>query len=217
MKKLDNKIFMDCRSKMEGFILCKCKDISYYRRKPPKEKIAFSAKMQQQQERVAGIAAIHQAMKAVGINGIWTKAAKPLGLNGYNLLVRTNSPAFSGEGEISDFEKLTLTTGRLQLPDHLQMSAAEDGEIVFTWENNPNPYPITHDSDRLVIALMKKGRSFTIKLPNIGDWERKHCRAVIRLPTELKAYSHLYCFFCSATGEEVSRSKYFNSKLNSNK
>lgn len=195
---------------LDGFIVYRCNGEIRLRRKPKKEDIAFSPAMKEQQERVAGIAALHRAMKVVGLSRFWKAAAQGTGLNGYNLLVRANSPAFSGAGNICDFGKLTLTTGLLQLPDNLRLVAGEEGEIVLTWENNGYPFPITHDSDRLMIALMKKGKCFTIKLPDIGEWERKHCRAVIRLPTDLNSYHHLYCFFCSATGEVVSRSRYFN-------
>lgn len=207
-----NEFLKEFQGKMDGFIIYKCRGRTCVRRKPAKEDIAFSPKMREQQERVASIAALHQAMKAVGLDKVWTKAAKRMGLNGYNLLVRKNSPAFSGEGEICDFQKLLLTTGRLQLPNRmkLQKDEEEEGRVVITWRNDEDSYPLFNDDDRLMVALMRRSSSFPIKLLEIGEFERKHCRAVIRLPTELKRFHHLYCYFRSANGEESSKSKYFN-------
>lgn len=201
---------------VEGIFKGKVGDIVYYtykgkpcaRRKA--EKITFSEKMREQSERVASIGALHRAMKEEGLDEIWTKEARGIGLNGYNLLVRENSPAFSGEGRVTDFRKLRLTIGKVRLPDHLQLTEGEEGEIVLTWENNAGAYPLTHDGDILVFALMKEGRSFRIRFPEIGDWQRKHCRALIRLPPAWKEFHHFYCFFYSVEDDEFSDSIYFN-------
>lgn len=184
-----------------------------FRRKVPKDKIAFSEKMREQQERVAAIAALHRAMKAEGVDQIWTKEAKRSGLNGYNLLVRENAPAFSGKGRICDFRKLKLTAGRVRLPDHLQLTAGEEGELQLDWENNADAYPLTHEDDCLVCVLMQDDGGFRLRFLDFGDWQRKHCRAVIRLPTEWKECRHLYCFFYSPSEDEFSESIYFNTNF----
>lgn len=165
--------------------------------------------MLEQQERVASIATFYRALKAVGMHRIWQDAAKNLNMSGYNLLLKTNLRAFSGKGNICDYQKLVLSTGSLQLPDAMSLAKQRDGELVLTWENDAKPYPNVNADDRLVVAVMKQEKSFAVKIPEIGDWQRKNCRATIRLPTELVAYTHLFCYFCSAKGGMFSESRHF--------
>ena len=149
----------------------------------------------------------YRAVKDGGLLPIWQAAAQGSGLTGYNWFVRENQKCFTKKGMVGDFEKVALTVGELALPDGLRLAPAEEG-WELTWKNE-SVFPPCDGSDRLAVALMKDERSFVVKVPDIGEWQRKHCRALIRLPTELEEYKHLFVFFCSADGKAVSRSKYF--------
>lgn len=130
-------------------------------------------------------------------------------MGGYALLVKRNLQAFSGKGNVCDFSKLTFTDGNLQLPDQMTLERGREGEFIFSWNNEEVPYPVSHEDDRLVIGWVKQEKGISIQIPEIGEWRRKDGRAVIQVPEASKGYPHLYCYFRSTTGKEVSKSKYF--------
>lgn len=205
---IDNEILKGCRGTLDGFVIYSCRGKTCLRTKAEKVNITFPPEMVRQKERIAGVAALYQAVKAAGIYPVWQKAADGSGLTGYNLFVRWNNPAFTGEGEVGDFAKVHLTMGKLQLPDRMDVARSGAGEWVLTWDNVIS-YPGTAEDDRLVVALAGQAKGFAVKVPEIGDYRRKHCRAVIRLPTQLRDYTHLFCYFRSAAGEGYSVSRYF--------
>lgn len=172
------------------------------------EKIKFSPGQLAQQKRMVSASIFYRAVKAAGLHHSWQAAARDKQLSGYNLFLHYNLPAFTGEGNICDFDKLQLSTGKLYLPDH--MSICNEGEDAWKieWKNNALS-PGADENDRFRAVVMKREDVFTVKLPGTGDYRRKHCRAVIRLPPELKEFVHLYCYFCSDTGNTFSESRHF--------
>lgn len=179
---------------------------TYVRRKP--KRVMRCDAVLEQQERIAGVAALYQAVKAGGLLPIWEKAAQGSGLTAYNWFVRANQKCFTKDGAVGDFGQLVLSVGELALPDRLELAPLGEGEWELRWENE-SIFPPCEGSDRLAVALVKDERGFVVKVPDIGDWQRKHCRALIRLPTDLQEYKHLFVLFCSADGDAVSKSKYF--------
>lgn len=183
---------------------------TYLRRKP--KSIRMAAGMVEQGERISAVAALWKAMKAVGLERAWQIAAEGCGLTAYNMVVKHCQSAFDGQGIISDFEKLKLTIGKLQLPDHLTMANNETGRIEVTWNANSNTYPQAHESDLFVIACMKKANNFALRIPNIGIFRRKNGHAFIS-PEILPAdFPNLFCFFRSEDGKAYSESKFLLSK-----
>lgn len=166
-----------------------------------------------QQERMAAIAIFYQALKEAGIYPYWQKASEGMIQTGYNLLVKNNLPAFSGEGRICDFSKILITMGKLPLPDELKLERGEDGEWLLSWTNTPHSYGGAED-DRLMIVVMKDYETFDVERLDVGECCRKDCRAVFRLPDQLNDYTHMYVFFCSRTDGKSSKSRYFNINLN---
>lgn len=205
---IENGLLKGSHGRLDEFIIYQYREKTCIRRKPDKSQIRLTPEMLEQQERMAGVVALYQAVKAVGIYCLWQNTARGRGVTGYNLLVKYNQKAFSGRGVITDFHKLFLTVGPLQLPDRMSLVPAGAGEWVLAW-NNDTPYPNTREDDRLVVVLMKRADRFTVKVPDIGAPLRKECRAVIRIAPGLEDYTHLFCYFCSATGREVSVSRYF--------
>lgn len=208
MGKIDIGNLNDFSGRVGGMIVYRYNGKTYVRRMPKREKVMRCEAVLEQQERIAGVAALYRAVKDGGLLPVWQAAAQGSGLTGYNWFVRENQKCFTKKGMVGDFEKVALTVGELALPDELRLAPAEEG-WELTWKNE-SVFPPCDGSDRLAVALMKDERSFVVKVPDIGEWQRKHCRALIRLPTELEEYKHLFVFFCSADGKAMSRSKYFS-------
>lgn len=171
-------------------------------------KFPHSAAQLAQQARVRTVAIFWRSLQRTGVTRYWQQAAKVQQLSGYNLCMKVNVAAFTGEGRIGDFSKLSLTVGTLQLPDCMQLSAGEGETWWLEWQN-VTKYPGYQETDRLCLLLLKRNDNFDFYRLETNGVLRRDCRTMIRLPPEYRDYTHLYCYFCSATGEEVSESRYF--------
>lgn len=205
---IENGVLRGGRGRLGEFVMYQCRGKTCIRTKVDPKEMKFSAGQLAQRERISSVAILYRAAKAVGLHKQWQKTAEGTGLTGYNLFLHHNLPAFNCEGSICDFDKLSLSMGKLQLPDHITIHEGDSDEWIIEWENLM-PYPGTKKNDRLIVALMKREDVFTIEVPDIGDYRRWHCRAIIRLPSVLRNYTHLYCYFCSDTNVVYSRSRYF--------
>lgn len=194
--------------KIDGFIVYTHRNRRCIRRIPAAKHPPSTPGQLAQQERIAAIAIFFHSLKIAGIYPYWQKAAEGLLLTGYNLLVKTNLPAFSGEGNICDFSKLCISTGQLPLPDKMELQQEDNGEWILSWTNTPYTTGGKAD-DRLKVVVMKDFETFDVEQPDTGDYCRGDCRAIFRLPEKLKDYSHLYVIFCSRTDGKSSRSRYF--------
>ena len=202
----ENELLRKLRGRIGDLIIYQSKGKTCVRRM--REQVTLNPVMLDQQERYAGVAVFYQALKAVGLHEIWRRAMVEEAMSGYNWFVKCNCPAFTKEGCVGDFGKVFLSCGDLPLPDGLRLVQGEGNELALEWEDGA-PYPGASEDDRLVDALMRDGRSLEVKVQEGEDWLRERQRVVIRLPTEWKDYRHLFCFFCSATGDRYSWSRYF--------
>lgn len=205
---VENEFLKGVRGKLGELVLYQWRGRTCVRTNIDPEERKYSSGHLAQRERISSIAILYRAAKAVSLHKQWQKAAEGTPLTGYNLFVHHNISAFTGEGVICDFDKLSLSMGTLQLPDHMKIYGGDSGEWFLEWKND-KPYPGTHENDRLIVTVMKREDVFTIEIPDIADYRRKHCRAVIRLPPLLSDYIHLYCYFCSDADEVFSKSRYF--------
>lgn len=208
-------LFSSFRGKIDDVIIYMHRNRRCIRRMPAEVKFPSAPGQVAQQERMAAIAIFYQALKEVGIYPYWQKAAEGLPQTGYNLLVKNNLPAFSGEGRICDFSKILITMGKLPLPDELKLEPGEGGQWVLSWNNTPYTYKCAED-DRLMMVLMKDYETFDVELLDTGNYCRKDCRMEFQLPSKLNDYTHLYVFFCSRTDGKSSMSRYFNINLKTN-
>lgn len=161
-----------------------------------------------QQARVRAIAILWRSLQRTGVSPYWQQAAKIKHLSGYNLFVKENIAAFTGEGRIGDFSKLSLSVGTLQLPDCMQLTVGEEGTLRLEWQN-VTKYPGCRETDRLCLLLLKRDDNFDFYRLDVGEVLRRDNHVVFRLPAAYLGYTHLYCYFCSASGEKVSKSRYF--------
>lgn len=207
MAVVDNLLLKGCRGKVDDLIFYQFRGRTCVRTKPDCGKITFSVGAIEQQERVAGVAALYQAAKAAGMLRIWQQAAANTRMSGYNLFMQRNVGAFTGEGWIGDFRKVALSMGTLPLPDRIRLVPGGTDEWMLEWQN-VTIYPGANQTDRLVIALAGQENGFRVSIPVIGDYRREACRAVLSLPAIQEGYNHLYGWFSNAKGNRFSKSFY---------
>lgn len=205
---INHGLLKTCRGKLGDIIFYQLKGKTCLRTRVDREKIKFNSGQLAQQERMASASIFYRAVKAVGMHYCWQTAARNMQWTGYNLFLHCNLPVFTGEGNIGDFDKLQLSTGKLPLPDKMNIGREGESEWKIGWDNTAHS-PGASENDRFLAVVMKREDVFTIKLPVVGDYRRKHCRAIIRLPPELREFIHLFCYFCSDTGDAFSVSRHF--------
>lgn len=163
---------------------------------------------QQQRMRIRAVAVFYQAVREAGLQPGWGYAAEKLPLNAYNLFVHYNILVFSGDGLITDFHQVRLTTGQVPLPERLCLKRVGRDRIEVKWKLTKAYLP-DRLTDRLALAFMKSPSVYTVHVPEIPPVRRGDCGSGFVLPAEYAAYPHCFCFFKSETSEEVSRSRYF--------
>lgn len=198
---------------VDGLIVYMHRNQRCIRRKPLSVKPPTAPGQLAQQERMASIAIFYHALKSAGIYSWWQKAAEGMVVNGYNLLVKLNLPAFGREGMICDFTKIRITTGTVALPDALRVKPAGDKRWRIEWVNPPCQVNAGAD-DRLWLYVMKDSETFDVESVATGGVCRQDGGAEFTLPEELADYPHLYVVFSSQESGTCSESKYFNINLN---
>lgn len=193
-------------------IIYKHRNQTCIRKKPLKMKSPSLLEQLAQQNRIASVAIFYRSLKKAGIYPYWRQAAAEMVMNGYNLLVKNNLPAFNGNGRICDFSKLRLTVGPVTLPDELQLHESGEGRWRMEWKNTFLQVNALSD-DRLILCVMKDRETFEVKMLDVGTVCRCDGTLTFDLTGELKEYPHLYVVFCSHTGEKCSESRYFNIHL----
>lgn len=204
-------ILKGCKGRIGGYVIYEYRGQTCIRKLPDKERIKLTPEMVEQQGRVAGTAALYQAMKAAGLLPAWQEATRGTRWTGYNLFVKLNQRAVKGTGKVGRFEEVLLSVGELENPSRMEVRRMDAEQVEVTWQEEVELPRGCREDDRLRAVLLREGEEGPeMAIPEIGDWQRKHCRAVIRLPTkEGKSYEHLFCYFCSADGKRFSRSRYF--------
>ena len=126
--------------------------------------------------------------------------------SGYHLFLSRNINAF-GEGDRVDYAKLSFGGACLQLPDGFTCVQNEAGHWELAWQAGI-PMATAAPDDRLIVAAICPDEPYRlIVLENICAL-RKDGRAEGEWPASGKEL-HLYCLFCSASGETFSPDCYF--------
>lgn len=208
MATIKTNIFGKISGKLDGYIFYVRNGKQCMRRKPQSCLQPLTPAQVAQQERIASLAVFYHAIKDAGLYVFWQRAADQLPQTGYNLLISQNSKIFDVEGRIPDFSKLMLTPDSLPLPYNISLQAGTEGEWILQWEDLRWGKKTKRD-DRLMVVLMKDEESYNVKIVDIGEIHREDCRAVVRIPEELRGYAHLFCLFYSQVEGKSSASKYF--------
>lgn len=208
---MKNKCFV-LTGKSGDFVVCSWRGRPYLRRRP--ETIAGfpSPGVAAQQERMASAAIFYQAMKEVGIYPFWQRAARGTQMNGYNLMLLENLPAFRGDGAIGDFAKLRPTPDLLPQPDGLELRGEAEGMWTLDWEPDTG-LPGAAADDALRLLATRDAETFAFRPVDAGGALRGDGAARFSLPEDAKDHTHLFVYFCSRTGEVCTSSRYFTLNL----
>jgi hypothetical protein len=136
---------------------------------------------------------------------IWELAA--VGMNGFNLFVKTNMPALGSDGKICDWERFHFSAGKLLLPHLLKANRAvsDPEKVEVSWQNDPeSAYSSTHD--QLMMIVVRDGK-FTA--PIATGAIRRQGSAVIQLPSGTGTLQGIYLFFGNERDELYSVDQYF--------
>ena len=127
------------------------------------------------------------------VHHIWKIADE--GNRGINFFIKTNNPAFGPEGEIIDLERLHFSAGKLPLPHRFTAvrSLDDQGKIVVSWDNDPQP-GLGRDNDELMMIATLDGE---FKGPVNTAIRRKAGTAEISLPQGFEIAQAIYLSFAS--------------------
>jgi len=136
---------------------------------------------------------------------IWKFAAE--GMNGFNLFVKTNMPAFGSDGKICDWERFHFSAGKLPLPHQLRANRAvgDPEKVEVSWQNDSDS-GLSSTHDELMMVVVRDGKFTT---PIATGALRKQGNAVIQLPSGTGALQGIYLFFGHKQEELYSVDQYF--------
>jgi len=139
------------------------------------------------------------------IKQIWDLDAERM--NGFNLFVKTNLPAFGSDGTVSDPERIHFSTGKLPLAHKLTAERTPDelGKVAVTWHNDSDSI-LESTRDELMMVIDFEGKIWG---PILTGALRKQESAVIQLPAGLETVKGIYLFFGNEERELYSVDEYF--------
>lgn len=172
---------------------------TFARSRPLKVKDANTPLQQQQRNRLKDVTAFYQVVRQSPLNPVWRLAAAREGMTGINFFVKQNIAAFSGDGRVTDYEKLHFSWGCLPQGDCFRTvyRAGEEAVDVY-WENatllNERRY-----SDRLRVVMLFGNDEFIV----FTGVEENGCRREdgcgrFSLPVGCPLPRKVYCFFAAA-------------------
>ncbi|HET6556791.1 MAG TPA: hypothetical protein VFG54_05715 [Prolixibacteraceae bacterium] len=142
------------------------------------------------QERFRLIHGFCAPFKRVLIPQIWNAQAKTD--NGYNLFVKTNTPAFGPDGELTDPKKIRLSIGNLPLPEQIQVHRIEGSQhIQVSWQKSASLGGLTL-KDKLMVISAGEGSFSEMMATGI---KRVDLGGTFELPELALTATHIYLFF----------------------
>jgi len=136
---------------------------------------------------------IHQfcaPFKRILIPQIWNGHAKTD--NGYNLFVKTNTPAFGLDGELTDPKKIRLSIGNLPLPEQMEVHRIEGSQrIQMSWQKSRTLGGLTL-KDKLMVISAGEGRFSELKATGL---KRYDLGGTFELPEMASPATLVYLFF----------------------
>lgn len=179
----------------------------YVRRAPAKVSNPRTPAQCLQRWRQVCVQTLFRSVKGTLFQRAADEAATRLGKrSGYHLFLSRNINAF-GEGDRVDYAKLSFGGVCLQLPDQFTCVQNEAGRWSLTWQVG-TPMATAAPHDRLIVAVICPEEPYRlIMLENIRA-VRADGQAEGEWPSA-EGELHLYCLFCSASGEIFSPDCYF--------
>lgn len=136
---------------------------------------------------------------------IWNDAA--VRMSGYALFLKTNTPAFSPDGSVTDPKRIRLSTGKLTWPEGFQVQrmAVDSSIIQVSWQKDPH---LGGNSlkDQLMVIMAADGQYSEITGTGIV---RMALGGTFELPELPQAATYIYLLFASKDGRNYSESVCF--------
>jgi len=178
---------------------------NYIRKVPTRKKDSSTPAMVISQKRFSEIMRFCGMFKNSVIPPIWNIAAQ--GTSGFRLFQKTNSPAFAPDGSLPDVKKISLSTGKLTLPEGLTAGRPEvDSSIIeVSWLKNLNLGGL-HLKDELTVVSSVDGHYSDILETGIL---RGQLTGSFKLPKLPAPATHIYLFFGSSFHRDYSESVCF--------
>lgn len=123
----------------------------------------------------------------------WNLAAE--NMSGYNLFLKTNLPAFVGDGTKMDLDRLHLSIGTLPLPLHLN-AIAEQGDPMkwkVSWKDDSG-IGLSKSSDELIVVFAHDGK---FSNPVATGAKRGQETALVQVPEGTGTLQGIYLSFAS--------------------
>lgn len=166
----------------------------YVRAAPgPRPKGAWSAEQVGVRNKIGRIAALWRQMNNNPVRQIWKESAQQM--SAYNLFLKTNLPAFRGEGLQADLEFLHLSAGELPFPHHLEAVKTE-GE-ASTWNvswKDDSGYMLSLPDDELMVIFAYEGK---FGHPVTTGALRGQETVAVQAPADAKKLQGFYLYFAS--------------------
>lgn len=205
MARLLTNISGHVSGKIMDVVYVRYKGGTYIRKAPQVRKETRTPAMLLNQQRFASMHNFCAQFKFNLIPQIWNDAATTN--SGYNLFMKSNSPAFAKDGSIAYSLLLKFSTGKLPMPDHLtaQRMATDSDTITILWEKETHIYGTRQKDDLVVICY--DGTEFSSLIAT--GIRRKDAGGSFNLPLMQEKVQYIYLFFASEDRRSFSDSMSF--------
>lgn len=188
--------------KLNQVVFYQRKGKTYVRSLPVRKNKTVSPAQLRNKQRFGAMLKFARLFKYVVIPQIWGQASRTL--TGTQLFIKTNKGAFDPEGNIPDVKLIQLSTGKLHLPDYIEVKRKEEGSraMLVSW------YPDSGGGDtaywdELMVISYGEGIYSDIKATAIRRGEN---RGTFEPPALETSISHLFLFFGSLDKRHYSES-----------
>ncbi|HET6556827.1 MAG TPA: hypothetical protein VFG54_05895 [Prolixibacteraceae bacterium] len=190
-------------------VIVQTKSGSYMRGAPNYSNSSWTKKQRAHRERFKKVSKFVKQFKERLLPQIWNDANERL--SGHALFLKTNMGAFSAEGELTAPLNLKLSTGTLDFPQGLQLSAGEaaNGPLTVSWTNGAIGGVRMYDE----LMVISSGGGMYSDIFDTGLL-RGNKGGSFELPPLEAAATHLYLFFGSRDRRSYSGSECFEISVN---
>jgi len=145
-------------------------------------------------QKVSKTAAFWKQLVSNLVRQTWNLAA--VDMSGYNLFLKTNLPAFAGDGTKMDLERLHLSFGTLPLPLQLKAVAVEGDPTKWnvSWKDDSG-IGASQSTDELLVVFVHEGK---FSNPVATGVKRNQQTALVQDPTGTGKLEGMYLAFVSA-------------------
>lgn len=204
MARIKNSLCENIRGHWGNMIFYSYLGHTYMRSYPKKVHNPRTPLQQQQRNRMRDVTIFYKIVNQSPLARVWHQAGYVQGMKGPNLFVRLNIAAFSGNGRVTDYDKLHFSYGLLPQSDCFRVVYRNSGTSMdISWENtsllNKERY-----MDLFMAVVLFENNEF-IAFTNLESvYQRADCHARLHLPEDNSRPCRVYCFFASADGNNYS-------------